>query len=66
MAAVLDAEGLELPYSTTGDFDEPDHMADAAGVTWGGYLVAYDANGLTPPAYSRPRMRKPWCWLKSS
>jgi tRNA(Leu) C34 or U34 (ribose-2'-O)-methylase TrmL len=29
-------EGLELPYSTTGDFDGPDHMADAVGVTWGG------------------------------
>ena len=29
-------EGLELPHSTAGDFDEPDHMADAVGVTWGG------------------------------
>jgi tRNA(Leu) C34 or U34 (ribose-2'-O)-methylase TrmL len=28
--------GLELPHSTAGDFDEPDHMADAVGVTWGG------------------------------
>ena len=27
---------LELPHSTAGDFDEPDHMADAVGVTWGG------------------------------
>jgi tRNA(Leu) C34 or U34 (ribose-2'-O)-methylase TrmL len=29
-------DGLELPHSTAGDFDEPDHMADAVGVTWGG------------------------------
>jgi len=29
-------DGLELPHSTAGDFDEPDHMADAIGVTWGG------------------------------
>jgi hypothetical protein len=29
-------DGLELPHSTAEDFDEPDHMADAAGVTWGG------------------------------
>jgi hypothetical protein len=29
--------GLEVPYATasTGGFDEPDHMADAVGVTWG-------------------------------
>jgi hypothetical protein len=28
--------GLEVPNAVTdgGDFDEPDHMADAAGVTW--------------------------------
>jgi len=29
-------DGLELPYSTAGDFDEPDHMAGAVGITWGG------------------------------
>ena len=29
-------DGLELPRSIAGDFDEPDHMADAVGVTWGG------------------------------
>jgi tRNA(Leu) C34 or U34 (ribose-2'-O)-methylase TrmL len=29
-------DGLELLHSTAGDFDEPDHMADAVGVTWGG------------------------------
>jgi hypothetical protein len=29
-------DGLELPHSIAGDFDEPDHMADAVGVTWGG------------------------------
>jgi tRNA(Leu) C34 or U34 (ribose-2'-O)-methylase TrmL len=29
-------DGLELPHSTAGDLDEPDHMADAVGVTWGG------------------------------
>ena len=29
-------DGLELPHSTAGDFGEPDHMADAVGVTWGG------------------------------
>ena len=29
-------EGLELPHSTTGDFDEPGHMANAVGVAWGG------------------------------
>jgi tRNA(Leu) C34 or U34 (ribose-2'-O)-methylase TrmL len=28
-------DGLEPPHSTAGDFDEPDHMADAVGVTWG-------------------------------
>jgi len=28
-------DGLELPHSTAGDFDEPDHMADAVGVAWG-------------------------------
>jgi tRNA(Leu) C34 or U34 (ribose-2'-O)-methylase TrmL len=29
--------GLELPHAVAGggDFDEPDHMADAVGVTWG-------------------------------
>ena len=34
--AKLVHDGLELPHSTAGDFDEPDHMADAVGVTWGG------------------------------
>jgi hypothetical protein len=29
-------DGLELPHSTGGDFEEPDHMADAVGITWGG------------------------------
>jgi hypothetical protein len=29
-------DGLELPHSNAGDFEEPDHMADAVGVTWGG------------------------------
>jgi hypothetical protein len=29
-------DGLELPHSTAGDFDEPDHMANAVGVSWGG------------------------------
>jgi tRNA(Leu) C34 or U34 (ribose-2'-O)-methylase TrmL len=29
-------DGLELPHSTAGDFDEPDHMANAVGLTWGG------------------------------
>jgi len=29
-------DGLELPHSTAGDFDEPDHMAGAVGVAWGG------------------------------
>ena len=39
-------DGLELSHSTAGDFDEPDHMANAVGITWGGELVAYDANRL--------------------
>ena len=29
-------EGLEPPHSTAGDFDEPDHMAGAVGVTRSG------------------------------
>ena len=29
-------DGLELRHSAAGDFGEPDHMADAVGVTWGG------------------------------
>lgn len=29
-------DGQELPQSTAGDFDEPDHMANAVGITWGG------------------------------
>jgi hypothetical protein len=28
--------GLEERNSLTEQFDEPDHMADAVGVTWGG------------------------------
>ena len=39
-------DGLELPHSTAGDFDEPDHMADAVGVSWGGWL------GSLYPVYS--------------
>lgn len=27
--------GLEQRHSVMGEFDEPDHMADAVGVTWG-------------------------------
>jgi hypothetical protein len=29
-------EGLELPHSAAWDFDEPDRMADAVGVSRGG------------------------------
>jgi hypothetical protein len=29
-------DGLKLPHSTAGDFDELDHTADAVGVSWGG------------------------------
>jgi hypothetical protein len=33
----FEGAGLELPHAATSadDFDEPDHMADAVGVTWG-------------------------------
>lgn len=31
-------DGLELPHSTAGNFDEPDHMASAVGITWRGQL----------------------------
>jgi hypothetical protein len=65
-------DGLELPHSTAGDFDEPDHMADAVGVTWPGYVVAYGANRLrrwcrrSRPATARLRPPPPSVGLASA
>ena len=38
-------DGLELPYSTAGDFDQPDRMANAVGVAWGGWAPGRRGRG---------------------
>ena len=60
-------DGLELPCSTAGDFDEPDHMADAVGVSCAASSAAYTRSIRTMVirfssiSYSTRRVRRAAC-----